>query len=25
LGEETNTHLTTTSFQVVLESNKVSL
>ena len=24
LGEETNTHLTTTSFQVVVESNKVS-
>ena len=24
LGEETNTHLTTTSFQVVGESNKVS-
>ena len=23
LGEETNTHLTTTSFQVVVESNKV--
>ena len=24
LGEETNTHLTTTSFQIVVESNKVS-
>ena len=24
LGDETNTHLTTTSFQVVVESNKVS-
>jgi len=24
LGEETNAHLTTTSFQAVLESNKVS-
>jgi len=24
LGEETNTHLTTTSFQVVVESDKVS-
>jgi len=24
LGEETNPHLTTTSFQVVVESNKVS-
>jgi len=24
LGEETNTHLTTTSFQVVVESNNVS-
>jgi len=25
LGEENNTHLSTTSFQVVAESNKVSL
>ena len=24
LGEETNTHLTTTSFQVVVETDKVS-